>query len=201
MSTERFATQPSKTQLRRQLLQQRQTMPREIWRQKSNRLCCHLKNSVLFAQAKTVLAYFSFRQEPDLSALYTQEASSRLWGFPRCQGNDLIWHSWSPQVREALEVGAYGLLEPRSDLEIVDPADVELILVPAVACDDQGYRLGYGKGYYDRLLSQPQWQGIPTIGIIFEAGRLTALPTHHWDQPLDAVCTEVGLFLCRRTPS
>ncbi|HBL61470.1 MAG TPA: 5-formyltetrahydrofolate cyclo-ligase, partial [Cyanobacteria bacterium UBA8803] len=54
---------PSKTLLRRVLLNQRQAMPVAEWRSKSDRICSHLQSSPLFAQSKTILAYFSFRQE------------------------------------------------------------------------------------------------------------------------------------------
>ncbi len=67
--------------------------------------------------------------------------------------------------------------------------------MPAVACDIRGYRLGYGGGYYDRLLSQAEWQTIPTVGVVFEYARLPNLPRDHWDRPLAGVCSESGLFL------
>ncbi|MHC5824929.1 MAG: 5-formyltetrahydrofolate cyclo-ligase, partial [Nostoc sp.] len=64
---------------------------------------------------------------------------------------------------------------------------------PSVACDYQGYRLGYGGGYYDRLLSLPQWQTKPTIGIVFDFAYLSQIPIESWDKPLQAVCTETRL--------
>ncbi|MEM6425630.1 MAG: 5-formyltetrahydrofolate cyclo-ligase, partial [Cyanobacteria bacterium P01_D01_bin.128] len=62
-------------------------------------------------------------------------------------------------------------------------------------CDVKGYRLGYGGGYYDRMLSDSRWANKPTIGIVFEYARLPALPRQPWDRPLDGICTESGLFL------
>ena len=178
----------SKSQLRRSLLQRRQAMPLEVWQQNSQRICAHLQKSRWLHQAETILAYSSLRQEPDLSSLF---GVTQRWGLPRCLGNSLTWHRWSPDW--PLETGRYGILEPSLDAPQLVAADVDLILVPAVACDRRGYRLGYGGGFYDRMLSQPDWASIPTIGIIFEFALLPLLPTEPWDWPLQAICTEAGL--------
>ncbi|MCX7596656.1 MAG: 5-formyltetrahydrofolate cyclo-ligase [Fischerella sp.] len=179
-----------KIQLRRSLLKKRQSMSIEEWKQKSDRICAHILTSPLFSEAKTVLGYFSFRQEPDLSLLFGAY-STKIWGLPRCVGNSLYWHIWT--LKESVQIGAYGIGEPRPDAPIIDPAAVDLILVPCVACDNQGYRLGYGGGYYDRLLAAPEWEKKPTIGVVFNFAYLPELPIEPWDRALDAVCTETGL--------
>ncbi len=161
------------------------------WREKSDRLCTHLQSSPLFQQAQTILVYFSVRQEPDLGSLF---ALPKVWGVSRCVGKDLIWHTWSPADAMPLQKGAYGILAPSPDAPLVQPDAVDLILVPAVACDRRGYRLGYGGGFYDRLLSQPVWQAKPTVGIVFDFASLVTLPHDPWDRPLQAICTESGLF-------
>ena len=184
-----------KKALRRSLIQARTSLGDREWKTKSDRLCQHLKSSRLFNQARTILAYFSFRQEPDLSPLFTSEHPSlNRWGFPRCVGKSLVWHSWQPG--DPLENGTYGIREPHPTAPLLSPDEVDLILVPSVACDWRGYRLGYGGGFYDRLLSQPQWSEKPTIGIIFEFARLPELPIDAWDKPLQAVCTDDGLVDC-----
>ncbi len=178
----------NKTGLRQTLLKTRQSMSVGEWREKSDRICTQLQTSALFTKAKTILAYCSFRQEPDLTLLFTD--IKYRWGFPRCVGKSLVWHHWEPG--DSLEIGTYGINEPHPHAPIVDPAEVDLILVPSVACDYQGYRLGYGGGYYDRLLSLPEWNTKPTIGIVFDFAYLPKLPTQHWDKPLQAVYTERG---------
>ncbi|WP_293133760.1 5-formyltetrahydrofolate cyclo-ligase [Microcoleus sp. bin38.metabat.b11b12b14.051] len=178
----------TKTELRRSLLNTRKSLPAQEWRQKSEILCKHLQNSPLFTEAETILAYFSFRQEPDLSPLFV---TPRKWGFPRCVGKDLSWHIWQPG--DALHTGAYGILEPLPDAPKIDRSEVDLILVPAVGCDVRGYRLGYGGGYYDRILSLPEWESKIAIATIFEFALLAQLPDDSWDKPLHGICTENGL--------
>lgn len=181
--------QQSKTELRRILLKQRRSLPVELWRENSDRICSHLQSSPLFTSAKTILAYFSFRQEPDLSPLFTD--SKKCWGFSRCIEDTLSWHVWTSG--DALHKGAYGILEPSSTALQLEPSEVDLILVPAVACDKRGYRLGYGGGFYDRMLSSKEWASKPTIGILFEFAYLPHLPIDQWDKPLQAICTDVVL--------
>ncbi len=178
-----------KAKLRRNILKTRKDMSVEVWGEKSDRICSHLQSSPLFAEARTMLAYFSFRQEPDLSPLFTND---RSWGFPRCVGKSLSWHAWKPG--EPLEKNIYGIFEPSADSPTLQPNAVDLILVPALACDERGYRLGYGGGFYDRFLSaDSEWSSHRTIGIIFEQAFFPLLPTEAWDRPLQAVCTEKGL--------
>ncbi|MGB3639010.1 MAG: 5-formyltetrahydrofolate cyclo-ligase [Rivularia sp. (in: cyanobacteria)] len=184
--------QSKKTELRRNIIKQRQSLSEEEWRRKSQAICKNLFNSSLFNQAKTVLAYFSFRQEPDLSYLFSENTNNtKKWGFPRCVDKSLIWHLWTPE--DELIAGKYGIREPYADAPIINPHQVDLILVPCVACDEQGYRLGYGGGYYDRLLSSPDWESIPTIGIVFANAYLPQVPVEPWDKKLDNICTETRL--------
>jgi 5-formyltetrahydrofolate cyclo-ligase len=185
-------TTGSKIELRRSLLKARQAMHPEVWREKSDRLCHHLQASEVFGRSQTILSYFSFRQEPDLNSLLT---ISRRWGFPRCSDRTLTWHCWSPYQSPPPQAGAYGILEPHPNAPLLQPEQVDLVLVPAVACDIRGYRLGYGGGFYDRMLSSPAWAQKPTIGITFEFSRLPKLPIDPWDRPLRAICTEAGLFV------
>jgi 5-formyltetrahydrofolate cyclo-ligase len=181
-----------KTQLRRSLLKQRQSMSVAQWKQKSDRICTNLLSSPQFTQAKTVLAYFSFRQEPDLSPLF-ENTLTKIWGMPRCISDALFWHQWIPN--ETVQIGTYGIPEPHPNDPIISYEQVDLILVPCVACDHKGYRLGYGGGYYDRLLAAPEWANKSTIGIVFDFAYLPELPIDPWDKPLHAVCTETKLVV------
>ena len=183
-----------KTQLRRNLLETRKSIPMDEWEQKNSRICSHLLNSPQLKQAKTVLGYFSFRSEPDINPLFAN--TEYQWGLPRCVGKSLVWHRY--QQNDTLTTGAYGILEPNSCTPVIQAEEVDLIIIPCVACDFQGYRLGYGGGYYDRLLSSPEWVKKYTIGIVFDFAYMPELPFEPWDKPLQAVCTETGLFCEKR---
>ncbi|MGB5772070.1 MAG: 5-formyltetrahydrofolate cyclo-ligase [Crocosphaera sp.] len=179
----------TKKQIRKKILDKRENLAESDFNKKSENLCQNLQNYPLFQQAKTILAYFPIRQEPELNSLFI---TNHNWGFPRCVNKNLVWHSWKP--KEPLITGKYDILEPESNAPILSPSNVDLILIPAVACDYHGYRLGYGGGFYDRLLNSPQWCHIPTVGIIFEFALFSQLPVDPWDQKLQAICTEKQLL-------
>ncbi|NJM76806.1 MAG: 5-formyltetrahydrofolate cyclo-ligase [Acaryochloridaceae cyanobacterium RU_4_10] len=180
--------------LRQTLLQQRKELSDRDWTEKSKAICENIAQTECFRKAKTVLAYFSVRQEPDLSYLWTLDAASKCWGLSRCVGKTLVWHQYNPHLPKQVQPGAYGILEPLPTLPLVKPDSVDLILVPAVACDRRGFRLGYGGGFYDRLLAQPEWADKPTIGIVFEFALLNQLDADPWDRPMRSVCTENGFM-------
>ena len=186
-----------KDSIRYQFLQQRQALPPALWRSQSDRICHHLSHCPAFIAARTVLAYQSCRQEPSLDYLFAAGLQQQ-WGLPRCVGTELLWHGWQPSA--PLLTGRYGILEPDPSAPLLVPDRVDLILVPAVAIDRQGYRLGYGGGYYDRLFADPLWQQIPTIAIVFDFAYLATFPLTQlcwsidpWDIPVDAVCTELSI--------
>lgn len=179
-----------KTELRRSLLSQRQALSPQQWQKQSEEICIQIQSQDLFQQAKTILAYLSHHQEPDLENLF-MAYPHKSWGLPRCQEKNLVWHYWHPRLTTAALVkNRYGINEPEATLPLVPVEEVDLILVPCVGCDRSGYRLGYGGGYYDRLLSQPLWQTKPTLGITFTSGYLDKLPINSWDMQLQGVCTE-----------
>lgn len=179
----------SKKQLRTTILSQRKSLTKSAWQTKSDRICQQLQACPLFNQAETILAYFSIYQEPDLSSLFT---INKKWGFPRCVEQFLVWHSWQPG--EQLQLGKYNIREPLINAPLIQTQQVDLILLPTVACDRQKYRLGYGGGFYDRMLNDRQWQNKTTIGIVYDFAYLERLPVEPWDIKLDYICTENTIY-------
>ena len=176
-----------KSALRKKLIKQRREIADAMWQQHSQAICDRLANLPQFPQVQNILAFSSFRHEPDLTTLW-QKFPDRNWGFARCVGQDLVWHRVPiADFDIAMRSGAYGILEPDPDLPLMDLAQVDLILIAAVACDRRGYRLGYGGGFYDRWL--PNSTGFKA-GIIFDDFYIDAIPSDIWDVPLDAIITE-----------
>ncbi len=181
----------NKKQLRQEFLKQRLQIPQEAWQIKSQELSDRLIAWDIFQQAQNILAFTSFRQEPDLSKLW-QNFPHKNWGFSRCVGQDLVWHQVAiADFDNSMRSGKYGICEPIADLPTMDLDNIDLILIPAIATDADGYRLGYGGGFYDRWL--PQATGIK-VGIIFDEFYLDKLPHDIWDIPLEAIVTDQQLI-------
>lgn len=181
-------SQLNKSFLRRTILEQRQSLSVKEWQLKSNLICDRLQTWTQFQAATTIFAYFSFRQEVDLTPLFKL---NKNWAFPRCVGQSLVWHLWQPGAK--LNRGKYGISEPCETATIVDLTAADLILVPTVAIDNQGYRLGYGGGFYDRLLSTESGLKITTVGIVFDFAHGVQFPKDPWDRSLDFTCTEMTI--------
>lgn len=103
----------------------------------------------------------------------------------------LAFREWD--LVEELADGPFGTKEPKSELLYVMP---DIILVPLLAFDERGHRLGYGGGYYDRTLAIYRDKGhdFTSIGIGFDGQRLDKVPTGRHDQPLDIIVTEEKVY-------
>jgi 5-formyltetrahydrofolate cyclo-ligase len=185
----------NKAIVRQQLLRCRIAMNLTDWSDRSALISQRILQNLPLPPQLSVLAYFSIRQEPDLSDLWPQLRSRSISvGVPRCVGNQLVWHRWEPGNR--LETGAFGILEPESTAPVLQAKDVGAILVPCVGCDRKGNRIGYGGGFYDRLLAQTEWRSIPTIGVTFDFGVVESVEADEWDQPLNYICKETRWIIC-----
>jgi 5,10-methenyltetrahydrofolate synthetase len=110
--------------------------------------------------------------------------------FPKVVGEGLMEFRWVPKAKEdsEFETGAFGILEPRAGHPLADPCAFRAAFVPLLAFDSSGGRLGYGKGFYDRVLAD--FSGLK-IGVAFEWQHSSeALPMEAHDQRLDMVVTE-----------
>jgi 5-formyltetrahydrofolate cyclo-ligase len=105
--------------------------------------------------------------------------------------------------RSELVFGIFGLLEPRQDAPEVAAHDIDLFVVPGLAFDRSGIRVGYGGGYYDELAAyvraHPDATHARFVGFAFDFQLLDACPTGEWDVPLDSVVTDERVVRCRES--
>lgn len=153
-----------------------------------------LEKTAAFLVADKILMYHSLPDELPTHRFLEKWGSRKHFFLPRVNGVNL---EILPYDRSRLELGAFHIEEPVGD-DIVDPAEIELIVIPAVAYDRQGNRLGRGKGFYDRLL---QTSDAHKIGIGYQFQLIEQLPTEPHDVPVDIVITpQETLVLRKRNP-
>jgi len=161
----------------------------EDYRQKASLMICkHIEAWPVFHETKVILAYLPMRGEVNLEPLLARHPD-KSWLVPRIvdKGN-MLFHPYDPN---RLMRHPFGMLEPDPTLPIVPANQVNLVLVPGLAYDLHGWRLGYGGGFYDRFLSEQ-----PTcirLGVTYQALVLTDLPHQEYDIPVQYIGTEDGI--------
>lgn len=145
-----------------------------------------------------VSAFWPVRDELDLRPLLqTLHSRGCICALPvvTAKGMPLTFRQWEPDLE--MVVSSFGIPEPGADRPVVVP---DLSLVPLLAFDDDGYRLGYGGGFYDRTLAQRRAAARETpyvaAGVGFAGLRVDAVPHDHYDQRLDWMVTEHGATRC-----
>ncbi|MGH7590465.1 MAG: 5-formyltetrahydrofolate cyclo-ligase [Gemmatimonadales bacterium] len=189
-----------KARLRREGLARRGT---ETDREEKGRLIQErLSATPVFGRAKTVAAYVGVRSEvPTLPLVEAMLTAGKRVVLPVVAGADI--RLVRLDAVSELAPAELGLLEPgpavrdRADRR-VQPSELDLILVPGVAFDRQGGRIGYGKGFYDRVLARIR-SGTPTIGLAFESQIIDDVPMGPADYHLKHLVTEAMFYTFDRT--
>ena len=150
-----------------------------------------------YREARTICWYVGVRDEvPTLAMIARAAVERRRTAVPWRAGDGL--ELFAIDGPGDLAVASFQLLEPSAAVRAdatrrVAPSDVDLFIVPGVAFDRQGGRLGYGRGYYDRLLALAR-PGAAAVGLAFEAQLVERVPAAAHDVPMDAVVTEAAVY-------
>lgn len=138
-----------------------------------------------FKEAKTILFYASMPEEVATLEVIESYIEDKRIILPRTENQHLVLHHL--KNIQHLQKGKHQILEPTLDLDVVDPSTVDLVIVPGLAFDEQKNRLGFGKGYYDRLLPM---LNCPKVGLAYECQIVKDVPSEDHDHPLDMIVTE-----------
>lgn len=184
--------------LRKDILDARKSMDPVDVSVKSDSVADALFDSEFYKDSKVIMAYIDFRNEVKTERFIKQAvADGKRVVIPISvvETRQLILSEIIDYDSE-LESGAYGILEPRPEcIREVDPLEVDLVLVPGVAFDEKGFRIGYGAGYYDRFLERVR-PSIPKVALAFELQMVEdACPDDH-DFPVEYVITENRIVTC-----
>ncbi len=141
-----------------------------------------------YKNAKTVMIYASTAIEVDTFRIIKQAfADKKLVALPRCEKGTRNMEFYYISSLDDLESGAFNVLEPKEACEMVTDYTDTLMIVPALALDSFGYRLGYGGGYYDRFLARCAFT---TVGICYADDFMYKMLHGRFDCPLGLVVTD-----------
>ncbi len=186
------ATGDSKRLLRQRARTRRGAAGREAGPGASAALAAIFVTAVPLGPGAIVAGYVAIKDEMDPAPLMAElDGRGHVLALPAIeQGADaLVFREW--RAGAPLEAGPFGTRQPGPSAQPVRPA---VVLVPMLAFDDAGDRLGYGKGYYDRALAELRAEAAPVlaVGLAYAAQRVETVPVTARDQRLDWIVTERG---------
>ncbi len=189
--------------IRQHMREQRRKLSTVERHNKALLACHHLKQSRLFQNSQHIALYLAHDGEMNpwnlIKTAWQWNKQCYLPVLGLRPGNRLWFIPYQPQTK--LSNNRFGIPEPvhsrqRRNLK---PHSLDLILMPLVAFDPQGNRLGMGGGFYDRTLSflhhRHSWRKPRLIGLAYEFQHINQLPCQNWDVPLDAIVTEKQIYI------
>lgn len=182
--------QEEKKVLRTKTLERRLALTQEEVQIKSQAIQQRVLQAPFWKKATKLGLYWPIRQEVDTKLLFMKglEQAKSIY-FPRVEQGLRFYEVRDPGE---LQKGAWGLMEPKhGQPALSEIRDLDLLILPGLVFDKLGFRLGYGKGFYDVLLDKyPQ----KTLGFAYDFQVVEALPTEVWDQRVGYIVTETNLI-------
>jgi len=182
----------AKRALRGEVLAVRDALPPEERGRRSVAIAERLLDLPEARAASVVLAFSSFGSEVDTARiLQGLQGDGRTVALPRVQGQDVVPVTYA--LGDDLTETRFGAHEPAAGRALT-PAELDLVIVPGVAFDRRGARVGYGGGFYDRLLPSLR-PGVRAIAVAFELQVVEEVPVGGMDRRVDAIVTERATYL------
>ncbi len=181
----------NKDDIRRRVRARKRLLNDDERRQAADKVFSRLEQLAAFAVSENILIYNSLPDELSTRIFLDKWSTDKRFFLPRVNGLDL---ELLPYERTRMQMGAFRIEEPTGD-DVTDPRQMELVIVPAVAFDRAGNRVGRGKGYYDRLLSKTNAY---TVGVAYDFQLFDEINVDDHDIPVDMVITETHTIVRRR---
>ncbi len=171
----------SKPLIRKAVKERITAMSESDKQREADALFSYLENLEQVRNSKKILLYHPMTDEIDVMKAVRKWAETKEIYLPAIEGDDIVIRQYKSE--QDLKIGKYGILEPVGAV-LDNPEEIDLVIVPGRAFDIRGYRLGRGKGYYDRLL--PKMRAIK-IGVCFDCQYIFRVPAEEYDVPMDYV--------------
>ncbi|MBS3947384.1 MAG: 5-formyltetrahydrofolate cyclo-ligase [Dethiobacter sp.] len=186
-----------KQTLRREVLARREALSWEEIGEKSRQIAVRLFALPAYRQAATVMYFLNFGKEVQTLDMVTASLAhgKRVVAPKTVHSERRMILSEILDVALDLAPGRWGIPEPKPErLRPVAADEIDFVLVPGVAFDERGNRLGYGGGYYDRFFAELR-EDVPLVALTFEVQVVPEVPVASWDRQIDIILTEERLIL------
>ncbi|MBE6632436.1 MAG: 5-formyltetrahydrofolate cyclo-ligase [Ruminococcaceae bacterium] len=181
-----------KNKLREEYRERRRALPKEVKESRDSLICKRFLTLTSYRYAKTLLVYAPTGEEIDIFPIIRDALEKgKNVAFPKCcpENSTMVYKIISSA--DDLSKGCFGLMEPDDSLPSYEGDGTDAIcIIPAIVYDKKGYRIGYGKGYYDRYLSS--FKGIKA-GVGYSDFMLDSVPHGRFDLTVDVLITEKGV--------
>lgn len=172
-----------KTTLRKQIREKKQAMTLQEIETASEKLGTLFFQSELYQNAKTIYGYLPYNQEVRTTPMLEQALrDGKRVAVPKVYGDEMKFIYLTDLSK--VEKGYAGIPEPIENEPVADDPTA-LVLMPGLAFDKEGHRIGYGGGFYDKFLAQEP--NHPTLALCYEFQMVSQLPTEEFDIPVDVV--------------
>lgn len=185
-----------KQDIREKSRTRRQNTPPQIREEQDRRISENVRRLHQYTPCDTILIYMSTPIEVDTKRIIENAwADGKRVAVPRCIPDTRLMEFHYIESFSDVAPGMFGVLEPREELPIVTDFEGCLMIVPAMQFDINGYRLGYGKGYYDRYMSR--FQGV-SAGLCYIEELRRHMYHGRYDKPVDIIVTDRCIRTCKK---
>lgn len=180
-----------KSEMREKYLAVRLAMPQEQKDAYDNKIHQKLISSITYRHSTDVLLYASTKGEVDTWQIFESAIKDgKKVAFPCCNPDNTMTFRYVTS-KDQLKERTFGILEPDPECEVCHPSNFSLLIVPGLVYDKKGFRIGYGKGFYDRFLSA--FEGV-SIGLCYASFSVPEVPKGRYDRHVDVIITEKGVY-------
>ncbi|MCE5194494.1 MAG: 5-formyltetrahydrofolate cyclo-ligase [Nitrospiraceae bacterium] len=189
----------NKNEIRQHALKKRDAIPAEVRKAKSAMIAEQTKSLSEFKDARTLSIYASFRSEVETIEMIKSLLGSKHVALPKVDNELKKLKLYEVKNIGELALGAIGILEPDvTEDRLIEAGDIDLFIVPGAAFDINGYRIGYGGGYYDKLLSKAK-KDCSFIALGFEEQIIANIPFEIHDIKMHKIVTDNRFINCAKS--
>ncbi len=179
-----------KSEKRKAFSEKRRGLSAEERKRLSDSLCKKICSLDVFKEADAVLSFYPLSSETDVRGVNEETLRlGKILALPKCVKGTREMNFYAVKAPDDLEKGSFSIMEPKSTCPLFVPSEEvkALCIVPALAYDVNGYRLGYGGGFYDRYLLRYK---VKTVGAVYHEFLVSTLPRDLYDIEVDTVVTD-----------